>query len=141
VKQIMTKIVGTIISILSLAVAMFSALALANANEMANMLSLAVKEFDITEWQQRWKLSSYLYLLSACIGLFAGIGIFRNRRWAFLVFALILSMHSIGHLFIMISDYAMFEFERMNSIELSVVILCCFFAWYLYSRNLKGKIT
>jgi len=45
----MNKIIGIILSILSLALALFGALALVKTSEMAQMLSHAINEFNITK--------------------------------------------------------------------------------------------
>ena len=88
----MIKITGIILSILSLILVVFSVFALTRTVEMSQSFSHAITEFNITEWQQHWRVSSIVYLVSGCIGLYAGIGIFKNRKFAFLLFSCLITL-------------------------------------------------
>jgi hypothetical protein len=137
----MIKITGLAVLILSLSVAIFGAISIVNANGMAQMLSLGIKEFEPQTWQAHWQVTSISYMFSGCIGVFAGIGIIRNKKWGFFTFALLLSMLLLGHLLVMVSGYAAYSFEEINFFEALVISCISGLFWYLYGRKIKKQNT
>ena len=106
---------------------------------MAQMLSLGIKEFNAIEWLHHWKVISISHLIIGCIGTLSGIVIMQKRKWGILTFAVIISLYLLGHVLMMVSGYALFEFEQMNIIEAIVILLMCGFFWYLYySKAIKN---
>ena len=61
----MNKHLGIIITMLSFIVAIIGVLALTGANEMAQNITLFAEGFNKSEWQQHWKISSLVLLISS----------------------------------------------------------------------------
>jgi len=137
--MLMTKITGIVVSFLSLVAALFGAFALADTNEMARMLSLRINEFNSAKWQLHWQVSSIVLLASGCIGFFVGIGIMKNRQWAFFIFAWLLTLLVLCQAFMMMGGHAIFQFEKINPIETTAILLLCIYSWFLYVRKKKSK--
>jgi hypothetical protein len=137
----MIKITGIILSILSLILVVFSVFALTRTVEMSQFLSHAITEFNIAEWQQHWRVLSIVYLVSGCIGLYAGIGIFKNRKFAFLLFSCLITLLLLVQVLLNVSGYAIFTFEKMDPIETIIMLSICIFSWYLFSRRMNKSST
>ena len=133
----MNKYLGTTISILSLIGAIISVLALTDTIEMAQNLSLFAEEFNKSDWQQHWRISSLILLISSCGGIISGVGILKNKQWAFLLFACLLSLIIITQTLFMLFSQDLYEFEKMYPLELLAFILICIFAWVIYFRRRK----
>lgn len=130
---------GTVVLLVSLALGVFSFLAIRDAESMAKSLpeiSAAFGEqLDGANWKAHWLVTSISYAVGSSVGVAAGAAMLARKRWGLLLLCLVLSGALVFDVASWLSGVQKYAFETSEPVELAVLAVLAILSWSAYVRS------
>jgi len=130
---------GIVVLLLSVALVVFSFLAIRDADTMAKSLPEISAAFgahlDGANWRAHWLFTSIFYAVASLGGVAAGAAMFARRRWGLLLLCLILSAALVFDVASWMTGVQKYAFEASDPVELAVLAVLAILSWCAYVRS------
>lgn len=130
---------GTVVLLFSVALGVFSFLAIRDAEAMARSLpeiSAAFGEqLDGANWKAHWLVTSIFYAVASLVGVAAGAAMLARKRWGLLLLCLVLSGALVFDVASWLSGVQKYAFEASEPVELAVLAVLAILSWSAYVRS------
>jgi hypothetical protein len=106
---------------------------LARSEEMARTLAMFAEsnadQFDANDWRWRWRLSLGLLLILGGVGVVAGIGMVKRRRWAVVLWCSLVTVLLVAQALTSVAGFAQYAFEQTGWGEMAATAIVAFTSW------------
>ena len=127
------RLLGAVIVIVAATLIYVAIDSLWRGDEMASTLALLAESnadpIDANDWRWRWRLSSGLVLTLGAIGVVAGFGMMKRRRWALLLWCSLVTVLLAGQALTSLAGFAKYAFEQTGSGEMAATAAIAAASW------------
>jgi hypothetical protein len=137
----MSRVVGALVLVGSLALLSFSVYALAKADEMAAGLTVVADAFgqkvDRADWQRHWVRASVINAALAAVAVAAGVGLILRRTWGILLSALVVTTALFAS--VAVARFgAKYTFELTEPVEWLILLAIAVISWLWYFNRRRS---